>query len=473
MKITVQANQPRYKIRGGFGASWHAIEQGPRQGAGSAWGGNPPADDVAGWQQLYRHADYLGLSFLRVELEQAMYHPERDRLEFEWSPMQPLYRILDWCQRRDAGVFLQLMWTNVVWNAYPGEDPLHSAPLDLQVFADGLAALCRHLIRDRGYTCIRWLCITNEPGCSFSWWQGYGNQPLDIGPGLRAVRQSLDRLGIALPLAGPDYTGLHWKVQDFHSDELVGAYDLHCYLEHFGLRPLGGSEPERNLRRWVEFANARGKPFFLTEYGTMNFGWYGQHPGPGSLAASLANCEIFLRSLYAGVEGFNRWSFVNRGDLDGQWQLVDTWDVSNDRLLPVFTPHCPAYLFFALISRFLKRQSAVLTSADDAIISGWQQYFLQQAIQDPDGNITLFVLAYTEESAKLSIRLASCEHRLFFKYQLTPETCKRPPAEAINELACRQSLVVSSIDEIEDTIPGLSLTVYSSRRVEALQPVYE
>jgi len=32
-----------------------------------------------------------------------------------------------------------------------------------------------------------------------------------------------------------------------------------------------------------------------------------------------------VRGINAGVDGFNRWSFINRGDLDGQWQLLRTW----------------------------------------------------------------------------------------------------------------------------------------------------
>ena len=33
--------------------------------------------------------------------------------------MRILYRILDWCQRNKADVFLQQMWGNVRWNAFP------------------------------------------------------------------------------------------------------------------------------------------------------------------------------------------------------------------------------------------------------------------------------------------------------------------------------------------------------------------
>jgi len=53
MKITVSLNQELQTLRGGIGASWHAISEGVRDGgAGSAWGGNPPASDSARWRRF-------------------------------------------------------------------------------------------------------------------------------------------------------------------------------------------------------------------------------------------------------------------------------------------------------------------------------------------------------------------------------------------------------------------------------------
>jgi len=44
------------------------------------------------------------------------------------------------------------------------------------------------------------------------------------------------------------------------------------------------------------------------------------------VTAVLSNAEVVIRALNVGVDGLNRWSFTNRGDLDGQWQLVRSWD---------------------------------------------------------------------------------------------------------------------------------------------------
>ena len=171
VRITVRAAEVMHVMRGGIGASWHAIEaeiptgvkhavfEGPAHG-GSAWGGHPPAEDNARWKQIERHADWLGLDFVRVEIEQRIWHPERDRFTWEAPEMRILYRILDWCERRKAEVFLQVMWGNVDWNAWPEfqGDPVtrvHSGPRDVNAFGESVAVLAKYLTQTKRYRCIR------------------------------------------------------------------------------------------------------------------------------------------------------------------------------------------------------------------------------------------------------------------------------------------------------------------------------
>ena len=66
---------------------------------GSGWGAYPPAEDERRWQQIYRHANWLGLDWNRVEIEQRVYEPERDKFTFDGPEMRILYRILDWNQK--------------------------------------------------------------------------------------------------------------------------------------------------------------------------------------------------------------------------------------------------------------------------------------------------------------------------------------------------------------------------------------
>ncbi|HVN19527.1 MAG TPA: cellulase family glycosylhydrolase [Dongiaceae bacterium] len=238
-------SHPAFDMRGGIGASWHALsldiplenekyafparEEAPR---GSGYGGNPPVSNDKLWKQLYAQAEWLGLDFLRVEVSQRMYEPERGKFDWDNVEMQALYHILDWCEAHHADVFLQQFWGHVEWNAMPGVHPLISAPKSVDDFGEGLATLMEHLVRTRHYSCIHWLAITNEPpGGSWGyWWENGSNPSQPLSAAFRAVRTALDKRGLTLPLSGPDWTDLPaFDAAKIDFDASIGAYDIHSY----------------------------------------------------------------------------------------------------------------------------------------------------------------------------------------------------------------------------------------------------
>ena len=62
-----------------------------------------------------------------------------------------------------------------------------------------------------------------------------------------------------------------------------------------------------------------------------------------------------------GIDGFNHWSFVNRGDQDGQWQFVDTWNRCGT-LARRAAPHRDAYYVLGLATRHLPHRAEVLAT---------------------------------------------------------------------------------------------------------------
>jgi hypothetical protein len=440
--IRVDVGRTRHTMASGIGASWHALsrdvpldneryafparEENPR---GSAWGGNPPASDERAWAQLAGHARWLGLDFVRVEIDQRMYEPERDRFDWDNEEMQALYRILDATAAQGADVFLQQMWRHVEWNAWPGVHPLISAPRSLEDHARGLATLVEHLVSERRYRHIRWLSIANEPpGGTWGYWWSYGDAPAPGGltpivPALVAVRKELDRRHIDLPLSGPDWTDLPpfpGAAVDF--DGPIGAWDIHTYK---GL----DAEGARIVRQWAEHAHRQGQPFLLTEFGNMALGWGDSDPGPRGYAAVLSNAEVVVRALEAGVDGLNRWSFTNRGDLDGQWQLVRTWDRRRRTWLEDVAPEPVPYYGYGLLTRFLARGSRVVSSAVEG-----PEGVLAAAVTSPRGRLTLFVLNLSKDAVSARVEVAGGAAGKLYLYQveeaaLGPEFRMDPRAE--------------------------------------------
>jgi hypothetical protein len=477
VEISVDTSKIVNTMRGGIGASWHAIEQPiPIGHGGSGWGAYPPAEDERAWQQIYHHASWLGLDFNRVEIEQRIYEPERDRFTFDSPEMRILYRILDWNQQHNADVFFQQMWVNTAWLAYPGSrnDPItrvHSAPQDLDAFADGLATLMDYLIRKRGYTCIKWLSITNEPGANWSWWQGPSGAPLTIGPGLAVLRKALAQRGLNLPISGPDTGFDHFADAISREDALLlGAYDFHDYsikIDSDSARYL--QKQVQDVVGWTRFAHVRNKPLFFTEFGSTDY-FPGSHdPRPDRPEPVLATSEFVIRDANAGVDGFNRWSFLNRGDLDGKWQYIDTWDAKHGKLLADFTPHANSYFGLGLLSRFTAKHSDVLAANVSAgLINGLQRVFCA-AFRSPGGNITLAVVndAPVEFALKLSWTATPPRGR-FFRYRygkpqydrtvvtVDPEPGFSPaPGKGWSDSLPPNSLTIYTTYELKNDDPGI------------------
>ena len=440
MDFKVKADFARiiHHMKSGIGASWHAIEE-PVQGhGGSAWGANPRPEDSDAWESIFSYASWLGMGFCRVELEQRMYQPQRNRFTFEGYEMRILYRILDWCEAHHTDVFLQQMWSNVRWNAHDAllgspNSVLKSSPKDLEAFSDGIVALLHHLIRVRGYTCIKYVCLTNEPGHPWSWFQDEHMKPDKLTEALRSVYEKLKKVGLEVSLAGPDWTDLpQLDESQIDFDSYIGAYDIHSYNANFDWRkegfessdwPLGGyslSTAMDRIKDWVDYAHERGKPFFLSEMGSMQFGWGGDHPGPGKFDAGLKDVQTLIRGMNIGVDAFNRWSFNNRGNLDGQWQLIDTWNPEEICLLDTFHPHPNVFYLYGLISRITPKASKiykceVIGGAD----TSYQRIYASCAGNKSQKNIYLTNDSDNEFSGR--IELAQHKNEPWYVYEVYQE----------------------------------------------------
>lgn len=477
VKLKVDTIHPMRTMRGGLGASWHAIEVPiPNHGGGSGWGAYPPAGDEAAWQSIYRHADWLGLNWCRVEFEQRIYEPERNHFDWDSAEMHILYRILDWAESRHTQVFLQQMWGNTVWNAYPElrDDPAkraQSAPLSVEDFANGYAALVYHLVKVKGYKCIRWLSLVNEPG---SFWLGPNGKPLADVPDFKAVRAALDRRGIDLPISGPDWTEGGWadlpplEPAKIDFDAWIGAYDLHSYWANYNKSGKPGeysmATTVARIRAWATWAHQRNKPFFLSEIGCMVYGWQDSNPGPGSYESGLMNASLVIRGINAGVDGFNRWSYLNRGDLDGQWQLLDTWDPKAGRLLAEFKPHANAYYMWGLLSRYTALDSEVLRlQVEGGKVKGIQ-HLVAAGLQSPKGQITVLVLNEATEDMAGEFEFDHLARSLkLFRYRMTPKMRDRTDIELKPEASFA---VHPGQAAFHDNLPAESITVYSTYELE-------
>ena len=439
ISVRVDAAKLLHTMAYGFGYNLHVIgdirdEPFDVNILGSAFGGVPDGSDAESWDRIVAHADWLGFEFIRLIIDQRMYEPEaKGHYTWQSDAMKRLYRVLDWCQTRDVDVFLFEQWHGVAWNAVAGFDKWTSSPADIEAYAASFTTLVEKLVKERKYTCIRAAGFNNE-----NFHDAGGNDR----PAKELVRAELDRKGIPLPLAGPD----DYRRPNYAPDPLFGVYENHAYSVQSG---------NVDYVDWIEGARAEGKHFFLGEFG----GKIGNEISH-DFKFGLNEIGYVIAMINAGCDGFAHWSFFNRGDLDGAWQVIDTWDPVTKRLLQPekIKPHPFTYWLQGMLQRFTVKHSDVLT------LQGGDAGVQCAALRSPAGNYTLLAANTTGEEVDLRCELQGCASGVkFHRYSITAEELSRPDFK----LRSTASFLSPSF---HDVVPACSFTVFSSYSLDSEAP---
>ncbi|WP_043583349.1 hypothetical protein [Geminisphaera colitermitum] len=449
------AAAPSHQMRSGVGASWHSILNAPVGHGGSAFGGQPPVLAVHEplWKSIEAHATRLRLRFIRLEFEWRQFEPRRGEFTWDSPEMRILDRICAWAEQAGADVMLQQQWGGAAWNCFPefrGDPAMetYSAPADLNAFADGWMSLLDELYVKRGYRCIKWINPINEPG--YWWWhlpESYrllrvegdreGSRRLQLNYLAEACAILRRRLRAGHPgvrLMGPDETDMPayerlaaepWFAAvddvDFHSYNSVFDHELlpKAWSYHIGDRI------DSLVRRYSAESHAAGKGFYLTEVGSMVYGYGADNPAPGCHLSSLKDVEVLVRSLAAGVDGFSHWSFTNRGDIDGQWQLIDTWNIEHKNWLLEARPHRPAYDILGRATRHVPKCAQIFpvevtdggcigevreqSRQGRASLNEHYQRVWAVGVQNPDTNeMRILAVNNSEEPFEFTLELPEC-----------------------------------------------------------------
>ena len=181
-------------------------------------------------------------------------------------------------------------------------------------------------------------------------------------------------------------------------------------------------------------------------------GWGTDDPNQKSFEAALSNANDVMRALRAGADGVNRWSFTNRGDLDGQWQLIQTFDRENKTYLSEIKPENEAYFGFSIISRFLSKYSSTVscvTNQPDSVL-------MSVALLSPAGELSVFILNLSEKEQIADLKIVNLSEKMLNVYQTTKELI----ASSDFELNTIQSFNTNKTGKI--LLPARSITTVSS-----------
>lgn len=449
IKITIQPDSIVNQMAAGFGCNVFAmIDSVPvtydqkhnyRSWGGSAWGATPMATDTAAWNKIYTYLDWLGMDYIRLNLEHRIFEPQKGIYSYNNKEMLVLYKYLDYFEKKGAIVQLQEMYPNAKWLAHKklqnnAVNIVRSGPADLEAWSNGIIALLKHLTQTKKYTCIKYFGVANEPHHSWSWWKNDdGVSSQSIIPALAILKKKIYSQKLNIPLAGPEEMFYHWEALKTQTNfaKYVDAFSYHEYMTIIDWWDSNSDSKDwyptlksftKPVKTAVELAHQQQKPFFFSEHGTMHFGIIKDARGPSTFDAVFKDVEFAVRFANLGVDGFSRWSLLNRGNLDGQWGFIETFDRNTMKMLTPEKYYAKENTFFGygLLSRFTYKNSFVVKSeletlSTDSISNLHTITFLSPSKKDA----TIFIVndKQTTETININLNMIDKMYKKWFKYE--------------------------------------------------------
>ena len=210
---------------------------------------------------LQRRVEWMRLPVVRIMMQAKWCYKGKGRYDWDDPQMQALYRHLDVCQKLGTTVLLTDWGIEPPWLTPPDvskvEDPL---------YAGIIATYMDHLLNAKGYSCIRYFILVNEPNYEVKDWARWKAGVQHVAAAFR--QQKLDG---KIALMGADNS----NADDWHTNavdqlqQTLGAYDIHCYAQEDVVR--AGALYDFFKKNWAyALANdprARDKPFVVGECG--------------------------------------------------------------------------------------------------------------------------------------------------------------------------------------------------------------
>ena len=291
--------------------------------------------------RIRRRVEWMRLPVARIMMQIRWCMGVDGTLDFETPEMQSLYRHLDTCQALGTTVFLTDWGCMPEWLRVPGIRDV-AAPR----YAEVIGEYMQHLVDVRGYGCILYFIMVNEPNWEvqdFALWR----------LGLEGVATEFKKRGLAgrVLLAGSDEAHSadnvwHRQAVDQVS-HLLGVYDMHRYASD--VNEVRSGKLEEFWRTMWAYArdrdpDAAGKPCIVGEAG---LGDDAQHPYGSphidEFAYGVFMADYAIQAARAGSAAVFAWMLDDNSHPGFFWGM---WASLQDglRLRPWFYP-------WALLSR--------------------------------------------------------------------------------------------------------------------------
>lgn len=412
------------------------------------------------WQNIVvRRVEMMNIQRFRVMLLPHWWEPVNDNSDpqvadpngftFDTPEMRSVYAVLDLAQKTGASVTL------VVWGCpahcsfinedTPSQGQRHflcnkngtnwvTAPEDNEEFAENFSVVVKHLIEDKGYTCVKEITPFNEPDGNVC----ESEQYIQIAKALdRRFRKDGIRDKVRFNLS--DNTDCRRFFLKECADNLADCADMfnsHTYM-------CGYESPNSYAFGWekdnIDVVRKTGKPHFVGEFGSnlcvgasrqTDINWYKR----GVLITR--NCLNFLN---AGAVGASYWSLIdqyyNRDASYDAMQQLGLWRYKKCVYQGADAEGCeedyqprPNYYAYSLLTRFVRKGDSVYP------LDLQNEYAVGSAFRSADGKWTYVFANGSEDDLEFKLfnindeRLADCDIYRYMEQDLPEDDSMISPS---------------------------------------------
>ncbi len=242
-------------------------------GLGVEWGAYEDTDKIAegGWERVIKYMDHLKASRIRLMINYDWFcqdfdnkgntDPEDDTWTYNFTNKyaRNMIEILEYCQVHHMDVAFGA-W-NVIGTVGEGDVwcMMEKVTSDIR-WAKITADVLSFLVKEKGFTCIKWFVNSNEPNykgtkeTSKNW-----NNTYEIWEqGVKNVRKALDEANLKnIGIVGGDTTGFEGTEEYFtgiskNIPDLVADYGAHLYLSNIAVDRGEMMEQIRTIYKMVK-----------------------------------------------------------------------------------------------------------------------------------------------------------------------------------------------------------------------------
>jgi hypothetical protein len=299
------------------------------------------------WTRIARRIHWMRLPAARILMLTKWCLRDGGTYDWDSREMTILSRHLDICQKENITVFLTDWGCERSWVKAPGikgtDDP---------AYAEAIGTYTDHLINKKGYTCIKFFILVNEPNNEAGGYPKWRRGVRNVAKAFAA--RKLDK---TVTIAGSDASQCNrtWhrnSVRDVK--DVLGAYDLHLYANDSMVKKGGLESHWRGLWQYARHHDpkAKHKPFIVGEAGMQDGA---VHPRGNrnidSAWYALFMADYAVQALRGGSHAVLAWMLDDNSHRDFFW---GAWSNSQKGL-----KLRPWFYTWSLLSRYLPPGSTV------------------------------------------------------------------------------------------------------------------